>query len=393
MMFSRFGRAGVVAAAMTAGGWATVANAQCVDTIYSLREFYDQAGAPESDTDTQDLGVAWRFFESPALTSLMISRQLSPTVLGWGSTNPTDALPRVGPQVDPAGQGANPAGYPNATFKGVVMHPSFPQSGLNSVATFEPAGAMVVKAVQVQAEVLNASSDGVVLTVVARINNAETTLVASRLVRPSDGVVTLNATLPAPLSMNQGDLLRLRVQPNATRAFDWANLEMKVTATGSPIFYTQPEDVVVCGPEPVVLTARSFGPGPLGQGFRWVKETPTGSGTFVGLANGPMPSGAMVSGAFSETLTIRNATDAEDGVYQLLVGGPCQLENVFSQTATVDAGCPIDYTCDGEIDSGDLAEFLRFFAASDLLADLTGDGQVDSGDLQLFLEGFQAGGC
>ena len=56
------------------------------------------------------------------------------------------------------------------------------------------------------------------------------------------------------------------------------------------------------------------------------------------------------------------------------------------------AACASDTNADGQSDSGDLAQFIDAFLATDAaVADLTGDGQVDSGDLTAFITAFLAG--
>jgi hypothetical protein len=112
-----------------------------------------------------------------------------------------------------------------------------------------------------------------------------------------------------------------------------------------------------------------------------------GGGTVTGAA------GALVSPTDDAhaVLTIAGVQPSDAGAYSAVFTNTCGTIETAAADVRADTGCAADLTGDGQVDSGDLQQFITAFVLGDAAADLTGDGQVDSGDLQLFITAFLAG--
>jgi hypothetical protein len=125
--------------------------------------------------------------------------------------------------------------------------------------------------------------------------------------------------------------------------------------------------------------------------------------TFQWYRNGvAMVDSARVSGVDLSTLTIRNRTAADDGVYQLVVSPSCGA----TLSGTVVIGnvvlCKGDLNRDGLVDDADFSNFVVAYNLLDCAdasmppgcpADLNADGLVDDADFSIFVVSYDAVLC
>jgi hypothetical protein len=125
--------------------------------------------------------------------------------------------------------------------------------------------------------------------------------------------------------------------------------------------------------------------------------------TFKWYRNGvAMVNSARVSGVDLPTLTIRNRTAADDGVYQLVVSPSCGA----TLSGTVVIGnvvlCKGDLNRDGLVDDADFSIFVVAYNLLDCAdasmppgcpADLNADGLVDDADFSIFVVSYDAVLC
>lgn len=125
------------------------------------------------------------------------------------------------------------------------------------------------------------------------------------------------------------------------------------------------------------LTARSNAPDP--AGYAWMRNE------YTILEDGVQPSGAVVSGARTSTLTIENIGPEELGAYSCAVLNDCGL--AFSGVGSIGV-CVGDFDCGGSVTSQDLFSFLGAFFALSPSADVNHDGRVSSQDFFEYLGAF-----
>lgn len=109
--------------------------------------------------------------------------------------------------------------------------------------------------------------------------------------------------------------------------------------------------------------------------FRWSSAS-TGE-----LVDGPLASGAVVSGAFSSTLTISGTTFTDEDTFFCTVSNSCG--DVFSELASLQV-CPADFNCDGGVDGSDVSAFFSAWEAGEFFSDINVDGGIDGSDVQAF---------
>ncbi len=108
----------------------------------------------------------------------------------------------------------------------------------------------------------------------------------------------------------------------------------------------------------------------------------------VVIANGPTPTGAVVSGALTGSLLIANAATDDSGNYDCLITNPC------GQAATIPASvrfCVADYNCNGAISIQDIFDFITGFFQPSPRADADRSGSTNVQDLFYFLSAWFAG--
>lgn len=131
-----------------------------------------------------------------------------------------------------------------------------------------------------------------------------------------------------------------------------------------------------------------------GVSFRWQHESDPG--VFQDLADGPTPSGAVIAGAATNTLTITNAAPADAGAYRAVATNAC--DEAFSNPATlvvVPPPCAGDLDADYDTDVLDFATFLTSFGTTVTPgegADFDASGEVDVLDFAIFVTDFGCGG-
>jgi uncharacterized membrane protein len=144
------------------------------------------------------------------------------------------------------------------------------------------------------------------------------------------------------------------------------------------------------------------------QWYRYVAAFPI----YVPLTNGPLPSGATLSGAQGPTLTLTNFQAQDAGQYYCMVSGACNSGESQVATLVVSEPCSLadivetisgPVTCgDGTIDGSDFIAFINSFSIGDATidprADIVdgggippGDGTIDGSDFIAFINAFAAG--
>ncbi|MBS0198066.1 MAG: DNRLRE domain-containing protein [Planctomycetes bacterium] len=91
--------------------------------------------------------------------------------------------------------------------------------------------------------------------------------------------------------------------------------------------------------------------------------------------------GVPIEGTDSPTLTITNATIAEEGLYDCVVSNAC--DTVVSDAAMLMV-CVGDYNCDGGVDGSDVQTFFADWEIGAPAADVNADGGVDGSDVESF---------
>ncbi len=122
--------------------------------------------------------------------------------------------------------------------------------------------------------------------------------------------------------------------------------------------------------------------------FQWQRNGAT-------LVNGPSPTGSVISGASTSTLTIEHLALADAGQISYNVANSCGGITSNSAALSILPSCPGDANADGIVDFLDLNLVLGAYGSSVAPfapGDLNGDGQVDFTDLNLVLANF-GGSC
>ncbi len=150
----------------------------------------------------------------------------------------------------------------------------------------------------------------------------------------------------------------------------------------------------------------------VGVSYRWERETESGSGVFVALADGPggaSPGGGVVVGAAGVLanptdgapiqLVISNAAPSDSASYRVVLFNACGQRESVAAAVTVRSRCEYDYNGDENIDLGDaqlMAQVAVGLITPDpawLDGDLNGDGLSDLTDAQQLAQYVITGTC
>jgi len=145
-----------------------------------------------------------------------------------------------------------------------------------------------------------------------------------------------------------------------------------------PLVATQPMPTQTCLGATASLSAVATGDVPK---FAWTFND-------TALPNGPTPSGAIVSGADTSTITITGMTAAELGSYRFVVTSPCGTA-VSEPTALT--ACVADTDCDQDTDSDDVVAFFTAWDQGEPGGDTDGDNDADSDDILTFFTAWDSG--
>lgn len=149
----------------------------------------------------------------------------------------------------------------------------------------------------------------------------------------------------------------------------WARWDI----SGNPVIEQQPEDVNGSVGEPVAFSVSASGEDLV---YQWRRD------------GSALEDGGNISGANAATLNISGATNADAGLYDVLVSNTCGTAISDGATLTV-IGVIGDLNGDSVVDVSDLLILLGQWGpcprSSDCPADLNGDGAVDVSDLLILL--------
>ncbi len=179
----------------------------------------------------------------------------------------------------------------------------------------------------------------------------------------------------------------------------------------APVVATQPVGgaVGIGGTKVLTFTLVPSGNGNITyQWWRYVAAFPI----YVPLGNGVLPSGAVINGAQSPTLTISNFQSQDAGQYYCMIIGDCNsgptavatlTAGVACSIADISGGGPNGDQPDGILDGSDFIAFINSFSTGDVnvdpRADIVGggpngldpDGIIDGSDFIAFINAFSAG--
>lgn len=171
-----------------------------------------------------------------------------------------------------------------------------------------------------------------------------------------------------------------------TNAEDCTTLSQSVNVTVSdrPTISDQPDSLTLDEGQTAVFSATVSG----AFGFQWEKD-----GT-------PLGNGGNISGAFTDTLTITNVTDADEADYTLVAStlGDCDsVSNAATLTVNTAGPMPCNAADLAEpfevLDLTDIDAFIAAFVAQDPAADIAVPfGVIDLSDIDAFIAAF-LGGC
>ena len=108
----------------------------------------------------------------------------------------------------------------------------------------------------------------------------------------------------------------------------------------------------------------------------------------VVIANGPTPSGAIVSGALGSALSITNGGATDSGSYDVLITNPCGQATTLAASVRF---CIGDYNCNGAINLQDIFDFITGFFQPSAHADVNRSGTTNVQDVFDFLDAWFAG--
>ncbi|MFZ2874115.1 MAG: hypothetical protein WAZ94_06500 [Phycisphaerales bacterium] len=142
---------------------------------------------------------------------------------------------------------------------------------------------------------------------------------------------------------------------------------------------------VACYGDTVTFTITTIGNA---GGFQWRFEGQP-------LTDGALPSGAVVSGATTDTLVIVGAQSSEAGDYDAVVTGACGGATSNAVTLFVDC-CP-DVSQDGNVDQDDVMYLINVIGGGDnptgIDPDFNRDGNVDQDDVTALIDVVAGGAC
>lgn len=340
-------------------------------------------GNPIVVGETQRPGAAWTFRRTGETGPLLSGLIFGQNGIGyWGTPGAPFTIPIVGPlySVTPA-QNQVPFFDRPPSIEGVFFHPGN-DSATDVVAVFSPQSTIEITRIDVFAEVLGDASNGVLLSMDARIGGALQSIITPTLIPfTASGSQTIAPPISA-ITMNPGDALWLRGDMNGSPTEDWCNANVRIIFRGGPIIHGPPRDSGNCVTRNLQLICAAAGSGPL---------------DFVWRRNGtPLVESLDYIGVNTQILSIAALRPIEDGAqFDCIVATSCH--SITSPAATVDVTGSGDMNCDTVISVGDIGGFV--LALSDPVgyvsafpgceatnADLNCDGVVTVGDIGLFVQ-------
>ncbi len=140
-----------------------------------------------------------------------------------------------------------------------------------------------------------------------------------------------------------------------------------------PLYLTVGDDCTASLPTSVIANPPAT--------YRWLRND-------AFLSDGPTPSGSVISGSSTTTLTITNLKPADAGQYVIRAINACGI--TLSEPTTL-AYCKADVDCSGFLDFEDYISFVAAFEAGVDDADFDGTGFVDTDDFTAFVQAFEIG--
>lgn len=207
------------------------------------------------------------------------------------------------------------------------------------------------------------------------------------LVSGSPGIdAANNAAVPAGLTTDLAGESRFTDDPGTADTgagtapiVDMGAFEYIQTVT-CPSIEQGPADLQACGGSEAMFTVTAAGTAPFS--YVWTLNGDV-------LSDGPLPSGAVVSGATTQMLTIMHLVGSNAGVVAVTVSNACGSTPQEEVDLTI---CVGDYNCDGGVDGSDVEAFFSVWEAGESGADVNEDGGVDGGDVEFFFARWE-GGC
>jgi hypothetical protein len=368
---------------------AGAAKAQC-DTPFTVT-FTDsirREGPPEVG-QSQTGFRAWTYFRKQLYGPLLTGVELSGVnVPFWGSPGASFNIPGVGAIWSPdplVNQVQFFSRQPSFTGAGMI-----PGETVNDDLVVSFNAPVTLTAARFRGEVIGGLSDGVIVSMRnnRNIGGQAITLIPPTLIPyTTSGSTTLDADpSKLPLTLNgDNEPLYITVNRNGNYFEDWFNTEVTLTMTGGPVIYAQPRGAGVCQNTPTVLRVGAAASGDLT--YRWQKA-PANSNAYIDLSDGLTASGAIISGATTDTLTVTKPAPADGGKYRVRVSNPCRT--AFSSPGIITV-CVADYDCSGFTDTDDFTAFVLDFEAGLDDADVDGTGFVDTDDFTFYVLAFEAG--
>jgi hypothetical protein len=147
-----------------------------------------------------------------------------------------------------------------------------------------------------------------------------------------------------------------------------------------PTTTRDPDSQVLCVGSTIVLNAEAVGAPDLS--YRWRAQ-----GEWIGDGNTGW--GSVISGAFTNQLTITNAQpqDAQSAF-------DCIASSALGTAGTAPAFlivCAADFNCDGFLDFTDFDDFVNAFELGEARSDFNNDGFLDFTDFDDFVAAFESG--
>lgn len=143
--------------------------------------------------------------------------------------------------------------------------------------------------------------------------------------------------------------------------------------TGLPWITTQVSSSCTSAPTITAVVPGGYGPAT----YRWNRN-----GAPISDGQSPSGSGAVISGASTQTLSIAAGTPADRGNFTLRVALPCN--SIQSDPVTL-SFCLVDFNCSGALETQDIFDFLGAWFAGSLSADFDRSGSLSVNDLFAYL--------
>lgn len=359
------------------------AQGTCPTFTTSFLRTYDALGNPELG-QAQQASAAWTFRRSQPPLALLVAADTGAGRV-WASPDQSFAVPIVYPRCSPT-PARNECPFTRRTpgFEGVFFHPGYP--GTNAVAMFRPAGASEVTALTLQAELLGNFSPDMLVSVVLRRTTGDQVLIAPTSIPKLAPAQTLSPPGGTfPLFLAASDRILVIADCNGTVEEDWGNLNATIVLAGPPLILESPRDAIGCaGTDPATLKVYAEG----ASAYRWRRNG-------VPIFNGPTPTGSIISGAGTATLSISPVTSGDAATYTCLVTGACG--QTLSDPAVLTVPCCPDVNHDGAVDQGDVDYLINLVAGggnpSGIDPDFNADGNIDQADIDALIDVVAGGNC